>query len=320
MNLYLGEAITVTLKTMPFLLLRAFVYCIVGAVSILYFLLIGGVAALLVKIFGEKAGGITTILFILATVGFFGLIRLVRMYVLYLLKAGHIAVISHIIVNGELPAHQNQVEFGKQFVKNKVKDVSILFVIDRLVDGVLRAINNTVARISSWLPLPGLENVGKLVNMVTNFAITFIDEAILSYSLVKGGDNLWQNARTGLVLYAQRWKNILLASAILGFINWVAVGVMLILALPIVYLLPFSQNFKFIGFIIAAIIAYLIRLAVIYPFAMTSIIITYHKEIEGVQPDLAWETKLDTLSAKFRKLGDRALETIRHKEPNADAV
>ncbi|MBN2054176.1 hypothetical protein JW905_04600 [bacterium] len=315
MKLYLGEAITITLKTMPYLLLRAGLYLLTGIFAIVYFAVIGGIAMLI----GNKAGGLAAIIVLVATAGFIGIARLLQKYVLYLFKAGHIAVISHIIKSGSLPAGKGQVEFGKDFVKEKVKDVSILFVVDRLVDGVLRSFNRTVARITNWLPVPGMEGLGKLINMVINFAVTFIDEAILSYSLVKEDDNLWRSARTGVILYAQRWKTILLSSAILGFVNWISFLVFFILLLIPTLLIASSDTVRLVGIIVAAILAYLIRLSVVYPFAMTSIIITYHREIEGVQPDAEWEGKLESLSGKFRELTKRAREAVAPRPEEGEA-
>jgi len=56
----------------------------------------------------------------------------------------------------------------------------------------------------------------------------------------------------------------------------------------------------------------LVKFALFDPFALTSIIVNYHRAIEGQEPDSAWESTLNKASDRFSELSDRALKW---KEP-----
>ena len=107
MDLQLGRAFGIVMKTTPYLVYRASVYGILCGTAALLLL----VLALIGRVFG---GGAAVVLFLIcAGAGSFGL-PLLREYVLYLLRAGHIAVITEIIERGELPAGTSQTDWGKK--------------------------------------------------------------------------------------------------------------------------------------------------------------------------------------------------------------
>jgi len=130
----------------------------------------------------------------------FGLLRLVKQYVLYLVNAGHIAVITELIETGVLPKNVNQFQYGKTVVTNLFKEVSVLFIVDRMVDGILRTFNRTVAAVADILPIPGMDGLTKIVNTVINFSLTYVDETILSYNLSRKDENIWESAKRGVIL------------------------------------------------------------------------------------------------------------------------
>ena len=136
MKLHFGEAWSILMKTLPCVIVRMVVYGIVGICAALYL----GILLLMTKVFGGAGG----ILFLIGLAILFGILKLVQRYVLYLIKAGHIAVITAFIQNGELPENTGQIEYGKRVVTDLFKEVSVLFAVDKLVSGTIKAFNRMV--------------------------------------------------------------------------------------------------------------------------------------------------------------------------------
>jgi hypothetical protein len=305
-----GEIWKLLLKTTPYLMFRLMIYGSVGLAAGFYL----GFLILLAKIFG----GAGAVFFLIGLGVLIGLLRLARNYLLYMVQAGHIAVVTELITKGRLPEGVNQVQYGKKIVTERFKEVSVLFVADQLVKGILRAINRTVVRIAEILPIPGLEALAKLMTVVLNFAITYVDESILSYNLTRSQENVWEGSRRGLILYAQNWKPVLRQAAWLAAVNFVAFAVIFIVLLipfaPLAFLAE-SQAVKFFWFALAATLAYSLKLAVVNPFSMVAMIFTFNKAIEGQEPNKEWEARLETVSNKFRELKEKARTATAPKAP-----
>ncbi|MHC1726158.1 MAG: hypothetical protein AB9866_09160 [Syntrophobacteraceae bacterium] len=301
MNFHFREAFQILVKTYPYLLIRTLIYGTLGLGMGLYF----GLLLLMGKIFG--GGG--AIIFLIGLALLVGLLKLAKQYALYLVNAGHIAVITEIIKNGSLPDGISQFQYGKELVTRMFKEVSVLFVVDRLVDGIIRTANRTVAVIADILPLPGMDSLTKIVNSVVNFSITYVDETILSYNLARGDENIWESAKRGVILYAQNWKPIILTAAGCAAANFVA-----LIAVFIVFLIPFgilaamtsNDTLKFFWLAFAFALAYGFRLAVFKPFFQISVILTYNEAIKGQAPNPEWESKLEMVSDKFVELKEKA--------------
>lgn len=301
MNFHFGEALNILLKTTPYLMVRAGIYAVLGVVGAL----VVGLVALMAKVFG---GGGAVVVIIGAGL-LYGLFRLAKHYVLYLVNAGHIAVITELIHRGGLPEGVSQFQYGKDRVTVMFKEVSALFVVDQLVTGIIRAFNRTVASVADILPIPGLDGLAKIVNTVIDFSLTYVDETILSYNLSRENENIWESARKGVILYAQNWKAILTTAAASAVVNFVAFVVLfLVLLIPFGPLAMATKNelLKFFWLALAFTLAYGIKLSVFTPFFQTSMILTFTHVIRGQVPNPEWEGRLEMASDKFRELKDRA--------------
>lgn len=301
MDFHFGEAFGILLKTTPYLLLRTAIYAALGIGMALYF----GFLLLLMKIFGSAGA-------IIALVGLgvlIGLLRLAKRYALYLVDAGHIAVITRIMTSGSLPEGVGQFQYGRELVTRMFKEVSILFVVDRLVDGVIRAVNSTVSAISDILPIPGIEGLVKIAERVVNFSLTYVDETILSYSLARGDENIWESAKRGIVLYAQNWKPILITAVgctMADFVAFIALFLILLVPFGFFSMMTHNETLKFFFLATAFALAYGIRLAVFKPFFQISTIVTFSRAIAGQVPNAQWEKRIEMASDKFRELKTRA--------------
>jgi hypothetical protein len=305
----IGRALGLMLKTSPFVLLRVAVYF--GA-ALAYVLVTGAGAGIGWGIGGFGDSGFQASTTIWGGVIGFGVVGVVmylaREYVLYIVKAGHIAVLVKLLDGEQMPEGRSQIAYARQEVTKRFAQASVLFGVDQLVKGVLRAITGLVRGIVSILPIPGAQQFVSILQAFLRIAVGFIDEVILAYAIRTKSDNAWASAQTGLVLYAQNYKPMLKNAAWLALIvyglSFVVFLVMLAPAALAVYLIPGAWSAG--GIIFALIFAWAVKAALLEPFAITCMMEVYFRTIAGQVPDPAWEAKLDSLSGKFTKLKEKA--------------
>lgn len=304
-----GRALGLMLKTLPFVLLRMAVYF--GA-ALAYVLVTGAGAGIGWGIGGFGDSGFQASATIWGGVIGFGLVGavmyLAREYILYIVKAGHIAVLVKLLDGEQMLEGRSQIAYARQEVTKRFAQASVLFGVDQLVKGVLRAITGLVRGIMGILPIPGAKQFVSIVHAFLRIAVGFIDEVILAYAIRTKSDNAWASAQTGLVLYAQNYKPMLKNAAWLALIvyglSFVVFLVMLAPAALAVYLIPGTWSAG--GIVFALIFAWAVKAALLEPFAITCMMEVYFRTIAGQAPDPAWEAKLDSLSAKFTKLKEKA--------------
>ena len=305
MELQLGRAFRIVLQTSPYLLYRATVYgiiCGIFALVMLFLALVGYVFS----------GGAALVMFvILAAGGGFGA-KLLREYVLYLLRAGHVAVITEIIERGSLPEGVNQTQWGSDRVKAFFKEISVLALVDQLIKGVIRVLNRTLFNVMNILPIPGMEGAAKVMKKVVDFSLTYIDESILAYTFKTQNANVYGAAQSGIILYCQAWKGLLknaVALTVLCYAFTILSALIFLIPLGgIALMLPETWGFaKFALFVLALFMGFSLKWIVFDPIACTATILTFLKETEGMVPDPEWEARIEQVSDKFRELKQKAL-------------
>jgi hypothetical protein len=170
-----------------------------------------------------------------------------------------------------------------------------------------------VVNVAEMIPFPGLDALARIVTHILNFAVTYVDESILSYNLSRPGEGIWQSAKRGVILYAQNWKPVLTAALRIAGVN--ALG---FVAFLLVMLIPFgtlaavtaNQTLKLFWLVMAVTLAYGLKLSLVNPFCLLAMILTYNAAVEGQEPDREWEARLDTVSSKFRELKEKAREHV----------
>lgn len=307
-SLRLKEAFNLTLRTMPILLVRLGVYVVFWLVAMIYLGIAGGLAFLV----GKAVPFLGVILFLVALGGTVPLYNLAKKYVLYLVKAAHVAVVAELLSRGELPAGANQLQWGKDRVQERFGEASIMFVVDELVEGVIRAFTGAVYSIAAFLPIDALRSLANMINRVIRFALSYVDEAILARTFWRKEGSVWANARDGVVLYGMVWKPLLLNAVALMLLSYIPfLLVMLLFSAPISALLSaISPTVAGWSIIATLLLAYLVKVAVGDAFAMTAMVASYQREIEGLQPDAQVTAKLEQVSDKFRELQRRAQEEL----------
>jgi len=308
----LGKAFSLTLRTLPFIGLRVVIYL---GIVLTYIIATGGGAGigyLIGSIFRDaESDPSASVAFWGGLIGF-GIVSVVlyftREYLLYIVKAGHIAVLVRLIDDQPIPEGRGQIAYATQVVKSRFVEASVFFGIDQIIKGILRAFNSTVLTISSFLPIPGLENVMKFVTTVINVSLIYVDEAILAYIIRTNQENAWAGARDGVILYAQNYRKMLKNALFLTiFARILSFTIFLILIAPAVALMGVMPGLgTFWGLIIAIVMAYALRAALIDPFAMMCIMQAYFKVVEGQVPSPEWVSRLNSVAAPFRKLSEKA--------------
>ncbi len=305
-----GKAVGMVMRTLPFVVLRLVVFIGIG---IAYMAAVGAGAAVGFG-FGHFAGGTEGPeggAFWGGLIGF-GLVSmalyLAREYILYLVKAAHIAVLVELYDGREVPAGQSQIGFGAAFVKTHFAASSVLFGVDQLIKGVLRAFFRTINFFTAFLPIPALQSLIRLAESIVRTSLTYVDEIILAYLIRTRTDNPWNTAKDGLILYAQNYTHFLKNAVWLSVFLWLMTAAIFIVligpAIALVAILP--GNLTVWGFALAFVFAWALKAALLEPVAIASLMQVYFKTIEGQTPNAEWEAKLDSASRKFRELGTKA--------------
>lgn len=310
-SLKLGLAFNLLMKTIPILLIRLGATLLFFVVAIIYLAITGGVAFLI----GSAIDWLGFILFLVALGSVIPFYNLAYRYVFYMIKAAHIAVMAEMLTNEKikLPPGRGQLEWGKNRVQERFGEMNAMFVVDELVQGVVRAFTRTVYNIARWIPGDTIDTLVKVLNRVIINATSYIDEAVLARSFWQEEEvNVWENARDGVVLYAMSWKPILTSAIALMIISYIpSIIVFLVFAAPIGFLLSIiSTQLAGWTLIFMLLLAWLVKVAVGDAFAVAAIISTYHRETVGKTPDPEMAARLDGLSDAFGDLKQRAQEAF----------
>ena len=308
----IGTALGLMAKTLPFILFRLAVYF---GVALAYVLMTGVGAGVGWGIGGFGDEGFRAASTFWGGVAGFGIVGVImyvlREYLLYMVKAGHIAVLVELLEGHSLPQGRSQIQHATASVKERFGQASALFAVDQLIKGVLKALTGLVRGVFRLLPIPGAQQFLRVVQMFLRIAVGFIDEVILAYSFRTRAENPWGASREGLVLYGQNlkpmFKNAAWLSLIVYGLSFLIFLVLLAPAAAVAYLIP--GGWSATGVVVALLFAWSVKVAVLEPFAITCMMQAYFKTIEGQTPDPEWEAKLDGLSAKFRKLKNRVSDS-----------
>jgi len=306
----INRALGLMVKTAPFIVFRLIVYF---GIAVAYVLVTGigaGIGWGVGAFGGPDFHAATT--FWGGAIGFVvtaGAIYLAREYLLYLVKAGHLAVMVELLEGGSVPEGRSQIDYAIAMVKERFVETNVLFAVQQVVRGVLAAITGIIQGIATILPIPGLEQFVGLIKAFLRIAVGMIDQVILAYAFKTRATNPWASAQTAVVLYAQNYRIMLKNAAWLTIITYgLAFVVFLVMLAPagaIVWLIPGGWSAG--GFIFAIVFAWAVKAALIEPFAIACMMQVYFRVIEGQQPDPEWDARITAVSRKFAEMKDKAI-------------
>ncbi len=311
-----GEVLGLMKKTAPFLVFRFLIYFGIT----LGFVLITGTGAGIGYGIGHiadnaPAGGMWGGIFGFGIAG--AIMYFIREYLLYIVKAGHIAVLVELAEGKEIPGGQGQIAYARERVQERFATSSLLFGLDQLIKGILKAFNRVFLSVATILPIPGARGAVKFLNTIFNLSLTYLDEVILAYLMKTRAENPWASSRTALILYAQNYKTFLKNAVWLAVFIWLVTFAVFLLVLGPAALLVglFPGTAGPLTLIIALVFAWGIKQAVVEPIGMTALMQVFFKVTEGQVPNPEWETKLESVSSKFQELTAKAKTTGQTEAP-----
>jgi len=297
-------------RTLPYALVRFGILLAFTVVTIVWLALTFGLAAVL----GGAVHPWLGVVGLIAGLGSYGYVWFVVVrYGLYLLQAGHVAVLTELVTTGTIGhGADGMFAYGKRVVTERFGQVNLLFALDLLIKGVVAAFNRTLNFVTGLLPIPGLQSVMALVNAVVRAATSYIDETIFSYNLARGDDNSWRSSKDALIYYAQNSQEILktaiwvvILDKVLTAVVW---AVMLAPAFLMLAILPASAKpGGFIGgLVIAALLASNVRQVFLKPVFLVMVMTKFHVLVKDQPINLTWDERLSSVSRKFGGIKDKA--------------
>jgi hypothetical protein len=286
-------------KTMPFVWAKLLLGLITVAASAVLFAILFGLGVLM------NSSGATVVLVVI-WLGATGVIRFVIMqYFGYLVKAGHIAVVTEAVTTGRIP--DNQVEYGKQCVKERFATSSVYFGIDKLIGGAVKQIQRVIGKVGDFFSfIPGVKSIAGLAQFFVEISLGYIDECCLGYTFYKNEQGAFKSAADGVVIYAQNWKKLLgsaaktMAMVVLGLLG-ITLGLFVILGL----LFRVFNWSGWIAFIIALLLAFAIKSAFIDSFILVRTMVAYMEVAPSTVITFDLYDKLCGMSSKFRELWNK---------------
>ncbi|MHC3439498.1 hypothetical protein ACYJ1Y_15760 [Natrialbaceae archaeon A-gly3] len=305
MALHFRKATGVFRKTMPFVALRLAVGLGIGLATVLYFGIVAWIGFRLLEA-GTISGWIGIVGVLLAVGIFLAAWRLAARYVLYLVKAGHIAVIAYVVETGEVP--ENQLQYGKAQVREHFAETSALFAVDKLIKAVVRQFNDAVVSVSGLLSFSSsLQRLIRLVGRGVAVAASYIDEAIIAHVFVSEADDRWTAAKDGVILYGQNWKPVLGSTLLIVIGMYIAAFGLFMALTPVAGALGnLSATFELVGWVVVGGMVLTVYTGLLKPWVKTVVITTFLVESRGDSPESEMTDRLAGRSETFQELVNRA--------------
>jgi hypothetical protein len=315
-----GTAFGLMLKTLPYAMVRFAILLAYSFITIIWLIITFGGGAFLGSAIHPWLG----LGWMVGGLGLYGYLWwLMVRYFLYLLKAGHIAVLTELITKGSIGnGQEGMFAYGKRIVTNRFGEVNILFAVDALIKGVVRMFNRTLDFIANLLPIPGLDSLAAIVRAILRAATTYIDETIFSYNLARADENPWRSSKDALIYYAQNSKEILktavyvvILDKVLTVVVWI---VMLAPAFLLLKILPdaWAPGGFVGGLVIAALFASNVRQAFLKPIFLVMVMTKFHVLVRNQAINLEWDERLSGLGGKFQEVKNKAAAYIRPQQTN----
>jgi hypothetical protein len=282
-------------KTMPFVWAKLLLGLATVVISIVLFGILFGATLL----FGMNVG----FFFLLIWIGLTVTIRYFLMhYVGFLIKAGHIAVITEAVIKGRVP--DNQVAYGKNKVVERFGAANVFFVIDRLVSGAVRQIQKGIGRLGGALScIPGMSGITSLAQMFVKISLGYIDECCLGYIFYKKEQGAFKSAVDGVVIYAQNWKSLLANAA-----KTVGMVVLFTIAITVAVFIIIGAVFRlfslpgWLAFFVSILVTISLKSAFLDSFILCRTMVAYMRVAPKTKIKFDLYKKLAGMSSKFKEL------------------
>ena len=229
-------------------------------------------------------------------------------YVGYLVKAGHIAVIAEACRTGQFPA--NQVDYGKKMVKERFATSNIYFAVDKLISGAVKQIQRGIEKVAGKLDfIPGMDAISGLLKFFVEISLGYVDECCLGWTFYNKEQGAFKSAADGVVIYAQNWK-ALLKNAALTMVKVVVGLILMVIAVfvPIGLLFRLFKWNALIAFVLACLIAWVVKFAFVDSYIMCQMMATYMQAAPNTTITFDLYGKLCKMSNSFKELFNKGKE------------
>lgn len=229
----------------------------------------------------------------------------VQRYVGYMLKAGHVAMVTTAVTTGSLP--DDLLGTAKAMVSERFLTANVYFAVDRLVSGAVSQLQKGLQKIDDLLgKIPGVSFLVSFAQMFVHIALNYVDECCLGYTFLHKDQSAFKSAADGVVIYFQNWKKLLKDAAVMTL----AVMVVSFLA----WLLPFiifSSIFALLNIhwmfaaLLSIMVAAILKSAFVDSFLMVRMMVSYMEVAPSTEITFDLYGKLCKLSDKFKSLFDK---------------
>lgn len=226
-------------------------------------------------------------------------------YVGYILKAGHVAMVTTAVTTGSLP--EDQLAAAREMVSQRFLTANVYFAVDRLVSGAVSQLQKGLQKVDDLLgKIPGVSFIVSFAQMFVHIALNYVDECCLGYTFLHGDQSAFKSAADGVVIYFQNWKKLLKDAAVMTL----AVMVISFLAWLLPFLL-FAGIFAALGIhlifaaLLSIIIAAILKSSFVDSFLMVRMMVSYMEVAPSTEITFDLYGKLCKLSDKFKSLFDR---------------
>jgi hypothetical protein len=239
--------------------------------------------------------------------GTIGLNFVIKHYAGYLVRAGHIAVLSEALATGNVP--ENQIAFGKRAVLDRFGAIHAFLVLDRLVDGAVGQLCQAVDKAGeAFDKVPGVAAISGAVQLFLRIALGHVDECCLAFSFYRKDAGPFKSAVDGVVLYFQNWTTLLKTAGAVTLACCLMYAVLGFMALIIFVLFMGVDESGFAAAFLGGFFFWVIKSSFIDSWVMVRMTAGFFEKAKDMDPAVDVYDKLTGLSGKFKEL-------VRRSEP-----
>lgn len=234
---------------------------------------------------------------------------LIAHYIGYIVKAGHISVITEAVTTGKLP--ENQIEFAKQTVKERFGTSNVYFAVNSLVNQAVKGLQSGVDTVGGFLEkLPGGSTVISIVKIFISIFLGYVDECCLGYTFYKKDQTAFKSACDGVVIYFQNAK--VLALSAIKIVLVVAISSVVLFTIFMFLVAGIMGTFEIgtlalvLGVILTVLLVSSVKTAFIDSYILIKMLQSYMEVAPTTEITVDIYGKLCKISNKFKKLFEKS--------------
>jgi len=243
-------------------------------------------------------------------IGVWGVVHwIIKHYLSYLIKAGHVAVVAQCFKDGAIPS--DPFAFGKDQVKARFATSNVYFLVDKLVAGAVKQLQKVLGKVTSLLGnIPGGSTIQTIGNLFIDISLGYIDECCLGYAFYHSEQNVYKSSADGVVVYVQNWKQLLKDGAITTLIVLLTILVVTLLAFALIGgLFRILEWNMLVAVVLSLGVSVVIKSAFVDSWIMVKMMCSYFTAAGTTVITYDLYGKLSNMSGRFKELFKKGAET-----------